>query len=85
LFTGYNGKLTTRNLQKIVNKAAINAGIKKSVHPHTLRHSFATNLLERGMPINQVSLLLGHASIGTTNVYTRANPIDALNKYEEIF
>ena len=48
LFTGPSGELSSRNLQKMVQKAAVRAGIKKDVHPHTLRHSFATHLLENG-------------------------------------
>jgi len=78
-------KKGVRSLERNFKKCAKLAGLKSTYVFHSLRHSFATNLLERGMPINQVSLLMGHASIGTTNVYTRANPTDALAKYEEIF
>ncbi len=73
LFTGPKGKLSSRNLQKIVKRAAINAGIQKEVHPHTLRHSFATHLLENGTDIRFIQTLLGHSSLSTTELYTHVS------------
>ncbi len=52
---------------------------------HKLRHGFASRLVNKGVPITQVQLLLGHSNIATTNVYTHANPKDALKSYEDLF
>ncbi|PIZ50933.1 hypothetical protein COY27_05290 [Candidatus Woesearchaeota archaeon CG_4_10_14_0_2_um_filter_33_13] len=63
-------KISVSSLQKIIKHAAKMAGIPKNVHPHTLRHSFATHLIENGYCVTDVQPLLGHAKLETTLVYT---------------
>lgn len=63
-------RLTPRSIQRLVKHYAKKAGILKDVHPHTLRHSFATDLLVNGADIRSVQSMLGHASITTTQIYT---------------
>ena len=63
-------RLTPRSVERIVKHYATKAGITSKVTPHTLRHSFATDLLENGADLRSVQALLGHANIATTQVYT---------------
>lgn len=64
------GSLTPRSIERLVHHYAIAAGIPKKISPHTLRHSFATDLLMNGADIRSVQSLLGHSSITTTQIYT---------------
>lgn len=74
LFLNNRGKPLTRVMVfNIIKQAALLAGITKQISPHTLRHSYATHLLEGGANIRQVQELLGHESIITTEVYTHVN------------
>jgi tyrosine recombinase XerC len=71
LFINKNkGRLTPRAVEMMIRKYALKAGIQKKVTPHTLRHSFATHLLNRGADLRSVQEMLGHANLSTTQIYT---------------
>ena len=65
---------STRRIQQIVKEVAEGAKITKRVYPHLLRHSVATTLLERGMPLEQIQKFLGHSKLETTQIYAESSP-----------
>lgn len=72
-----------RRIQQLVQETAALAGITKRVHPHLLRHSVATTLLERGMPLEQIQQFLGHAKLETTQIYAASTTAMMQESYQK--
>ncbi len=81
--TGDYRRLSARSIQRMISKYARLAGITKHVSPHTMRHSFATDLLMNGADIRSVQSMLGHSSIATTQVYTHVTDQHLRETYEK--
>ena len=77
----YGDRLSSRSIQGIVRRYALRAGLSHGVHTHTLRHSFATHLLDGGADLRVVQELLGHASPATTQIYTHVSQAQARKVY----
>ena len=90
LFINYRGKdidddhrLTPRSIQKMISRSSMLAGISKKVTPHTLRHTYATDLLGNGADLRSVQELLGHKNVATTQIYTHVTNKQLRNIHEK--
>jgi integrase/recombinase XerC len=84
LFLSRNGKrITQRNVARIVDRYVLQSGISKKMSPHTLRHSFATHLLDAGADLRAIQELLGHENLSTTQKYTSVSVAKLMEIYDK--
>ena len=84
IFLNFSGKkISDRSIRRIIAKYIKLASIQRKVSPHTLRHSFATHLLQAGMDLRSIQELLGHAKLSTTQIYTHVNLGSLLTVYKK--
>ena len=76
------GPLTSRSVGRIVKAIATDKGLSSDLHPHTLRHAFATHMLSEGADLRVIQELLGHARLSTTQRYTQLSPSQVLEVYD---
>ncbi|MXZ92346.1 MAG: tyrosine-type recombinase/integrase [Chloroflexi bacterium] len=77
----YGGRLSRRSIEKVVSRHAARAGLKEGIHTHTLRHSFASHMLEGDADLRVIQDLLGHSSVSTTQIYTHITKQEARRAY----
>lgn len=83
VFVNKNGDtLTTRGLRDILDRLSLNAGLGRRIHPHTIRHTFATHLLDQGAELRFVQEMLGHSNLSTTQIYTHVSKEKLKKTYE---
>ena len=77
----YGGRISDRSIRNIINEIIKNTSVKMNVHPHTLRHTFATHLLTQGIDLKSVQFLLGHENLSSTEIYTHVTDEMLRNVY----